>query len=70
MDGGECLPEEERDEPDADDGADEAEEDAGVVGRRRAQPVLARGRLGSNSIDFLGTSPNLSLIIFGMLRYV
>ena len=51
VDGGECLPEEERDEPDADDGADEAEEDAGVVGRRRAQPVLARGRLGFNSID-------------------
>ena len=49
--GGECLPEEERDEPDADDGADEAEEDAGVVGRGRAQPVLARGRLGCNSID-------------------
>ena len=39
----EGLPEEERDEPDADDGADEAEDDAGEVGRGRAQPVLVVG---------------------------
>ena len=43
VDRGEGLPQEERDEADADDGADEAEDDAGEVGRGRAQPVLVVG---------------------------
>ena len=43
MDRREGLPQEERDEPDADDGADEAEDDPSKVGRGRAQPVLVVG---------------------------
>ena len=36
--------------------------------RQRAGVVVAR--LGCNSIDILGSSPNPSLIMFGVLRHV
>ena len=35
-----------------------------------ALPSEAEGGQGCNSIDILGKSPNLSLIMFGVLRHV